>query len=64
MMDGDLFSVSLCNLRVLCVSVVEKILSKTSTTEAQRTRRWHREIQIRPPPMTKDMDVESVVDYY
>src|SRR6185369_524332 len=35
---------SLCNLCVLCVSVVNDCLGKT-TTEAQRTQRLHREIR-------------------
>jgi hypothetical protein len=37
-----LTSNSLCNLSVLCVSVVD-LLRKTLTTETQRTRRLHRE---------------------
>src|SRR6185369_8797300 len=36
---------SLCNLSVLCASVVEDCLEKT-TTETQRTQRLHREIRL------------------
>ena len=36
---------SLCNLCVLCASVVEDCLGKT-TTETQRTQRLHREIRL------------------
>src|SRR6185369_6869824 len=36
---------SLCNLGVLCASVVEDCLGKT-TTETQRTQRLHREIRL------------------
>src|SRR6185369_14951579 len=40
---------SLCNLCVLCVSVVNDCLEKT-TTEAQRTQRLHREIRVCAKP--------------
>ena len=39
--DGVISSISLCHLRVLCVSVVNES-GKSLTTETQRTQRWHR----------------------
>jgi hypothetical protein len=53
---------SLCNLRVLGVSVVNARLL-TLTTEAQRTRRLHREIKAKSPSLTCQLEETAANDY-
>jgi len=49
-LDGKvLISVYSVNLCALCASVVNKLSTKRSTTEAQRTLRLHREFKFRTP---------------
>src|SRR6185503_20384153 len=55
---------SLCNLCVLCASVVENCLGKR-TTETQRTQRLHREIRLsgqKPLKYSKERAAQQVTD--